>query len=174
MHGIAGRGILLDFAAWSPTPPSPFTPTAITLAQLDLVARSQGINLYTDIHIGDILLIRTGFTAAYTRLSIAERIDLAARPPTFLGLEASTEMGAWIHDSYFSLVAGDGPAFESWPPPKVGLSLHERLLALWGVGLGEFFDLERLARTCRQRGRWTFFLTSAPFNVDGKFLGSSS
>jgi hypothetical protein len=31
---------------------------------------------------------------------------------------------------------------------------------------GEFFDLERLAEKCRRRKKWTFFVTSAPFNVE--------
>ena len=44
--------------------------------------------------------------------------------------------------------------------------MHEQILTYWGVGLGEFFDLERLAVRCAQRRKWTFFLTSAPFNVD--------
>lgn len=30
------------------------------------------------------------------------------------------------------------------------------------------FDLEKLAKTCRARNRWTFFVSSAPANVPGK------
>lgn len=29
-------------------------------------------------------------------------------------------------------------------------------------------DLEKLAQTCREKNRWTFFVTSAPANVPGK------
>jgi len=43
--------------------------------------------------------------------------------------------------------------------------LHEYLLALWGVPIGEMFDLERLSKECRAANRWTFFFTSAPANV---------
>ncbi len=46
--------------------------------------------------------------------------------------------------------------------------LHEHILALWGMPLGEMFDLEKLAKTCRARNRWTFFVSSAPANVPGK------
>ena len=28
-------------------------------------------------------------------------------------------------------------------------------------------DLEKLAETCREKNRWTFFVTSAPANVPG-------
>lgn len=34
--------------------------------------------------------------------------------------------------------------------------------------LGEMVDLERLAQMCREKNRWTFFVTSAPANVEGK------
>lgn len=45
--------------------------------------------------------------------------------------------------------------------------LHEHILALWGMPLGEMFDLEKLAATCREKGRWTFFVTSSPANCPG-------
>jgi hypothetical protein len=45
--------------------------------------------------------------------------------------------------------------------------LHEHLLALWGVPIGEMWDLEKLADRCRATARWTFFLTSSPANVLG-------
>jgi len=46
--------------------------------------------------------------------------------------------------------------------------LHEYILALWGMPLGEMLDLEKLAQTCREKNRWTFFFTSAPANCPGK------
>lgn len=45
--------------------------------------------------------------------------------------------------------------------------LHEHLLALWGVPIGELWDLEKLADLCAAEKRWTFLLTSAPNNVTG-------
>lgn len=68
-------------------------------------------------------------------------------------------MKDWLHDCYFSAVAGDAPAFEAWPSQEEYM-LHEYILALWGMPLGEMFDLEKLAKTCREKGRWTFFVTS--------------
>ncbi len=29
------------------------------------------------------------------------------------------------------------------------------------------FDLEKLAKTCKEKGRWTFFVTSAPNHCEG-------
>jgi hypothetical protein len=74
----------------------------------------------------------------------------------------------WLHDCYFAAVAGDAPSFESWPT-KETYYLHEYILALWGMPLGEMLDLERLAEKCKERGRWTFFFGSSPANVPGKF-----
>lgn len=34
--------------------------------------------------------------------------------------------------------------------------------------MGELWDLEKLAEKCKEEGRYTFFLTSAPDNVSGK------
>ena len=34
-------------------------------------------------------------------------------------------------------------------------------------------DLEKLAQTCREKNRWTFFVTSAPANVPGEMSGLS-
>lgn len=45
--------------------------------------------------------------------------------------------------------------------------LHEYILALWGMPLGEMLDLERLAETCKERKRYTFFFSSTPANVPG-------
>jgi len=36
-----------------------------------------------------------------------------------------------------------------------------------GMPLGEMFDLEKLAATCREKNRWTFFVTSSPANCRG-------
>lgn len=45
---------------------------------------------------------------------------------------------------------------------------------MWGVPIGEMLDLERLAERCRELGRWTFFVASAPDNMPGMFLYSLS
>lgn len=45
--------------------------------------------------------------------------------------------------------------------------LHPILLAGWGVPIGELFDLEALAETCKRRSRWSFFITSVPLNYRG-------
>lgn len=50
---------------------------------------------------------------------------------------------------------------------RTAYHLHEYILALWGMPLGEMLDLEKLAATCREKNRWFFFFTSAPANCPG-------
>ncbi len=45
--------------------------------------------------------------------------------------------------------------------------IHDWALALLGIPIGELWDLEALAAECKKQNKWTFFLTSAPLNVDG-------
>ena len=123
---------------------------------------------------GDILFIRSGFTAAYNALSPAEQLALSKRPrPEFMGVEPTEENLQWLWESQFAAVAGDAPAFERSPvgqgkdvndaPPPV--TLHQWLLGGWGMPIGEMFDLEDLAEHCRKTGRWSFFLSSVPLKA---------
>lgn len=52
----------------------------------------------------------------------------------------------------------------------VDYHLHEYILALWGMPLGEMLDLEKLAAKCRERNRWFFFFSSAPANCPGMLI----
>lgn len=93
--GIAGRGVLLDWREWAlrkKIPYSPFETHAIPLHELQAVAAEQRVH-FTE---GDILLIRTGWTATYLALSASEQAALAARHErTFVGVDASEEMLRW-------------------------------------------------------------------------------
>ncbi|KAK4453182.1 hypothetical protein QBC34DRAFT_446558 [Podospora aff. communis PSN243] len=164
--GIVGRGILLDLPSWRNSlnlpPYDPFSTTPIPLSDLLSCLSYQK----TAPHFGDILLIRTGFMTAHASKAPEELVCLQANlPHEFIGVEQSEEMLRWIWE-YFSAVAGDQPAFEAWPTQKQW-HMHEILLAGWGCPIGELFDLERLAGRCQEQGRWSFFLTSQPCNVEG-------
>ena len=45
--------------------------------------------------------------------------------------------------------------------------MHARVLALLGIPLGEFFDLDALAEDCAADGVYDFFFTSAPLGIPG-------
>ncbi|KAE8347623.1 hypothetical protein BDV24DRAFT_170707 [Aspergillus arachidicola] len=169
--GITGRGVLLDYAQWAATKNiqiQPLSSTPITVESLEAMVKDFKIEIYP----GDILLIRSGFTAAYNELDEQQRIDLAQRPsPDFIGVEATENMLRWLWKYQFGAVAGDAPSFERAPirgphaDPRY--NLHEWVLAGWGCPIGELFDLERLSQHCKATGRYTFFLSSVPLKVPG-------
>lgn len=133
---------------------------------------------------GDLLLLRTGFTEQYLRLSMEERKAMGQRPPTFLGVESSVPVLKWIWEKGFVAVAGDAPSFEmsplvgdhnkvgglwqgeSWEQEMQGGGLlHQWLLGGWGVMIGEMFDLEKLCSKAEALGRATCFVSSVPLKV---------
>ncbi|KAJ1024296.1 hypothetical protein NDA18_004467 [Ustilago nuda] len=192
-HGICGRGVLLDVFEylshhgtdhvkrddypWSSWPQygggkgyDPRTGFRITVADLIATAKHQNVTFRR----GDILLIRSGFTARYYSLTSAERADWSDPTPKngkegmeFAGVEQGEEMKEFMWDNHFAAVAGDSPAFEARPTKRGECMLHETFLAMWGMPIGELFDLEGLAKTCRKQGRWTFYFSSWPLNLFG-------
>ncbi|ERF74719.1 hypothetical protein EPUS_04888 [Endocarpon pusillum Z07020] len=154
--GIVGRGVLLDYHSWAlrnSTPLAPLSSTAIPFSHLQRVIADQNVTFRA----GDILFIRSGFTAAYNALSTAEQLALSKRPSAdFMGVEPTEEVLEWLWETQFAAVAGDSPSFERSPvgcgkykydpPPPV--VLHEWLLGGWGMPIGEMFDLEELANHC--------------------------
>ena len=178
--------MLLDYRSYAQANGIHYDPaTSHAISYEDLVAcgRSQGIDIRPasqggDIKIGDILLIRSGFVESYNERSDEENKSLALRhhggigddDQHWAGVKQEDAMLDWLHDCYFAAVGGDAPAFECWPPQKE-YYLHEYILALWGMPLGEMLDLEKLSAKCRERKRWTFFFNSAPPYCHGGVSG---
>ncbi|KAK5045501.1 hypothetical protein LTR84_009119 [Exophiala bonariae] len=163
-HGIAGRGILIDYWGYTGKSYDPITTHRISLEDIHACAKSQGLQF----QYGDLLFIRSGFVDHYNRLSETERKHLGMLKKSehaFVGVEQTEEMLDFLHNNYFSAVVGDAPAFEAWP--RSGINLHEYLLPLWGLPIGEMWDLDKLAEMCRSRKQYTFFISSAPANVPG-------
>ena len=164
-HGIVGRGVLADVAGYlaaSGTPLDPRREFAISARLLAEVLEHQ----VTQRRDGDILLVRTGFAAAYLRAGPAERADFQARQHS-PGLAADEDMARFLWDSRFAAVAADNHAVECQPgDPAVGY-LHRRLIPLLGFALGEWFDLESLASDCAADGRYSCFFTGVPLNLPG-------
>jgi hypothetical protein len=129
------------------------------------MAKHQGTNF----HVGDILIIRSGFLQWYQHASKEEQIASLDKY-AFIGVESSMNSVKWLWNHHFAAVAGDTIGFECNPvdfKDESVVKLHEWLLAHWGTPIGELWDLERLAEVCRERNQWSFFLTSAPLNVFG-------
>ncbi len=120
---------------------------------------------------GDILLIRMGLTSEWTdKFSPADKKAYSElTTPQHAGVEPTLAVLEWLWDSGFAAVGGDMISWEVYPTEydKGDVSLHEYLLAGWGMPIGEIFDLEALARVCRELGRWSFFFMSMPLNMPG-------
>ncbi|KAF7190310.1 hypothetical protein HII31_08641 [Pseudocercospora fuligena] len=162
---LVGRGVLLDIWSFLNKSYDPFTSHAITFKEIEECAKAQNVRF----QYGDILIIRTGWVDAYLRKSKEERDklgDVVGLNHEFVGVEQSQDMVNFLHDTYFSAVAGDQPGFEKWPPLP-NLVLHSILLPLWGLPIGEMWDLEELSKVCREKGQYTFFFASTPANVPG-------
>ncbi|KAK7516321.1 hypothetical protein IWZ03DRAFT_360073 [Phyllosticta citriasiana] len=160
-EGIAGRGVLIDYATYAAKHGiecSAFSSHAIPLSTMHAIAEESGIVFER----GDILFVRVGVTGEWHGMSRAPKEAFAANEaPRFAGVEGTKEVAAWLWDKGFAAVAGDSVF------PAQDVLLHQYLLAGWGMPIGELFDLEALAATCRELGRWTFFVASMPLNMPG-------
>ncbi|KII89473.1 hypothetical protein PLICRDRAFT_609462 [Plicaturopsis crispa FD-325 SS-3] len=163
-HGICGRGVLIDMvnfytADGSALPYDPWTTHPIPVADIKACAEKEGVQFRP----GDILILRVGFIQRYYASSDEKK---SARQEEFAGVEQSEDMKRFMWDNHFAAVASDQPAFEAWPPAP-GTHLHQTFLGLWGMPIGEFFDVEALSKHCAATGRYTFFFSSWPLNVLG-------
>lgn len=165
-RGIAGRAVLLDHQRWAARNGVHHIAgerVEISAAELQMVADDQGTRFET----GDILIVRTGWTAWYDSLDERQRAEVADGPHTFIGVAQGPETLRFLWDHHFAAVAGDAPSFEAWPPDRDRGALHTTLLPLWGMPIGEMFYLEELAADCAADGVYEFMLTSAPLNKLG-------
>ncbi len=166
-RGIAGRGVLADLARYYDRVGKSIDFTqnkSIPLDDVQATLEEEGVALRT----GDILLIRIGWTKFYLSASQEIKAELA-KETVVPGIEASERTARWLWDNHLAAVASDSPALEALPKPAGEETefLHFRMLAFFGMPIGEMWNLEALAEDCAADGRYDFFLTSAPLNVPG-------
>jgi Putative cyclase len=171
-RGIAGRGILIDFPRFAAAHGIAFTLGArygISAEQLQAAADWQGLSFQT----GDILLLRTGWIEWYSSLNEEQRTQVA-RPGGLQagGLEQSEESLRFLWDRHFAAIVSDNPSFEAYPAAaseegQPGETMHGTIIGLWGMPIGEMFQLGALAAACAADHRYEFFFTSAPLNKLG-------
>jgi len=166
-RGIAGRGVLLDLPRWAARHGRQIDPgrrSEYSADQLVEAAAEQKVVFQP----GDILLVRTGWIEWYCSLDQAARINLSRTwPHDIYGLAQGDDSLRFLWDNHFAAVASDSPAFEASPPDPDKGALHETIIGLWGMPIGEMFYLERLAEECAADGAYSFLLTSAPLNKLG-------
>ncbi|KAF2436541.1 hypothetical protein EJ08DRAFT_667304 [Tothia fuscella] len=167
--GVVGRGVLIDYKAYADTKGikySCFEYHSITIAVIEEIARLQKPTFRQ----GDIIIVRTGLTEALDGKSEEEQGALMMTGNAgCCGVEGTVEAAKWFWNHHFAAVAGDGMAFESIniADMRNQLVLHQYFLSLFGMPIGELWDLKALSKACEERQRWTFFLTSIPLNYPG-------
>ncbi|KAI9015234.1 hypothetical protein CLU79DRAFT_707637 [Phycomyces nitens] len=117
-RGIAGRAVLLDFGRWAVKNAPEFDPFKrheITVEQLEAVAAAQKVKFEQ----GDVLLIRTGWTAAYEVKKKSKTLPALngklENLPICAGIKACEETFKWVWDHHFSALASDNIALEAMP-----------------------------------------------------------
>lgn len=179
-----GRGVLVDYCSWAEKRGieiKPETSHVISCQVVQDILKEENVTL----KVGDILIIRSGLIKMYNSCTTDTERNALTHSPHQMGLEPSEETVRWLWNNHFSAVAGDATAFEVQPfvdkwckssmsdittvraDIAVGTVLHDYLLVWWGSPIGEMWDLEALAEKCKKFNRWTFFLTSSPFNIQG-------
>jgi kynurenine formamidase len=173
--GLAGRGVLLDVARHADIAPD--TSFAIGPDLLAATAAAQGVELRT----GDILCVRVGWLALYRTLDSTGREALSAGSREYSferfrmpGLAPGPAIAEFLWDHGVAAIAVDNPGVEPFGPGVIATTadtVHTRVLALLGIPLGEFFDLDTLAEHCASDGVYEFLFTSKPLGIPGG-LGS--
>ncbi|KAK1761955.1 putative cyclase-domain-containing protein [Phialemonium atrogriseum] len=174
--GIVGRGVLVDYKAYAEetaqtgaVPYSPFDGHRITVQELEAVAKHQGVEFRP----GDILIVRTGYTELLE--GPTEALVPQLSKGTLSGVHGTEETARWVWNHRFAAVAGDSHGFEAIPPVKpdgsvAGMSdlvLHQWFLVMFGLPIGELWDLKALSAHCKKSGRYSFMLSSVPLNHPG-------
>jgi kynurenine formamidase len=156
---------------------------------METIAKEQGVTFKQ----GDIIIVRSGFTEALSTMNGDEQTKALGTHRT-CGVEGSEESAKWFWNKHFAAVAGDAIAFEAIPPivdgkegtvadlgksteylwstqddcaNKLVLVLHQYFLSLFGMPIGELWDLKALSEQCAKSNKYTFLLTSIPLNVPG-------
>jgi len=165
---LVGRGVLIDvrkFTEERGRAIDPLTDTAYSLDDLVGALDAQRTTLKP----GSIVLVRTGWIAAYRGSSAeAKRAMAPLHALRACGIEASSRLVGWLWDHRVAAIATDSPAVEPWPWSfQDEGALHFRALSLLGLPLGEQFVLDELAADCARDGRYEFLLTSAPLHLEG-------
>ncbi|MBM9463408.1 cyclase family protein [Aeromicrobium sp. YIM 150415] len=168
-RGIVSRGLVLDVARGSGDIDHEGG-EALGVEHLRVAVESQGVVPVE----GDVLLLHTGWAHWYLGLSEKQRAEVRGRR-RFTGLAQDREVLAWLWDSGFAAVATDTYAVEVLPPRADSVfgcetdegMMHQELIAMLGMALGELWRLDALAAACARDRRYTCLLASKPLHLRG-------
>lgn len=152
--GIQGRGVLLDIprvrGVDALEPGTPVHPLDLEAAE-----QAQGVRVGP----GDLLLVRTGdgLLRREGRWRPAENGQA--------GIHASCL--PWLHERSVALLGSCGPQDVLPSGYGIYLPVHAVAIVAMGMWLVDNCQLEDLASTCAELGRWEFLLTVNPLRLTG-------
>jgi kynurenine formamidase len=146
------RGVLLDIARAKKV--DVLAPAEeVTVADLELALKNANVA----IHPGNVILLRTGWTAYWTNANKYLGLDSKGTP----GVAAS---GAeWLASKKPFAVGNDTAGFEQIVQTDITMDAHRILLAQNGIHIIENLDLEELS----QCGRADFAFVTLPLRIKG-------
>jgi kynurenine formamidase len=147
---IIGRGVLVDVARAKGVDHLPDR-YAVTPEDVEAALASQG----TQLQQGDIVLVRTGWFAAYYQSDP----DAYFRSQPGVGPDAAL----WLYERGMAVLGTDTSGTEVIPMPDLERTTHGVLLVERGVHLIEMMDLEELASD----RVFDFFFVALPLRITG-------
>ncbi|UTP38212.1 cyclase family protein [Phenylobacterium sp. LH3H17] len=151
--GIVSRGVLLDLPRAQGFDFIDAEHMTV-VEELEAAEQAHGVRVGK----GDILLIRLGRDVRRARLDDHAVAGLDPR------------VVAWLHAREAAVLGGDG-VHDPIPNGRIhrdwAMPLHMLGLAAMGLHLLDNLDLEVLAATCAELGRWEFQLVCAPLRIEG-------
>ena len=158
-EGVIGKGVLLDIPYlrqrdWLEVGEGVFP------EDLEEAEKTEGVRVEE----GDIVVVRTGRTIH--RVGFGPGTAGQAGLHHWAGLHAACI--PWLYERRVAVLASD-TASDVSPSgyPNLVLPVHMVGLAAMGLWLLEGCDLEGLTAACRQRSRWEFLFTFAPWKATG-------
>ncbi|MBW3539100.1 MAG: cyclase family protein [Planctomycetes bacterium] len=158
---IVARGVLLDIAGLKEVEALP-PHYAIAPADVDRALAKQKVELRP----GDVVLFRTG-TLRYWDAEGADHERIAAHDSAGITLETARYL---VEEFGTMMIGSDTSGLEVNPPPagsKTFIPVHNYLLVEQGVHIGEFHNLEELARD----GVYEFCYVAATNKIAGATAG---
>ena len=156
VHGIVGRGVLLDLprlygAKW-------LEPGhAVTTEELEAAEKAQG----TELGEGDIFLFRTGHHRRRLELG-AWNIDYDGDGQA--GLHATAMR--MLHERKVAAFLPDGDG-ETLPSNVEGVAypIHALQIAAMGMACADSLQFEEMVEVCEKEGRWECMVVAAPLRI---------
>lgn len=172
---IVGRGVVVDVEGSRAAQGRPLDHArgeVLEVDDLDAALEHQGLTTRP----GDLLLVHTGWARWFLGLDAGARAAVREQRLA-TGFAQRRALPRWLWERRVATFATDTFAVERLPVvPDTDFGdsavddegmMHQELIALLGLPLGELWRLDELTRACRADGRWTCLLVVKPLHLVG-------